>query len=76
MTLHEKYTENAATTAALMEAGIELMRQNIKRSNPALPHEQREELLSSWLWRTDDPIPGDVSGHVRIREMFGAARKT
>jgi hypothetical protein len=69
MTLHEKYSENAATTAALMEAGIELMRQNIKRSYPALPLEQRDELLSAWLWRTDDPVPGDIVGHVRVREM-------
>jgi hypothetical protein len=69
MTVHEKYKENAVTTAVLMEAGIELMRQNIRRSHPMMLHEQTEELLSSWLWRADDPIPGDTAGCVRIREM-------
>lgn len=69
MTVYEKYKENAATTAVLMEAGIALMRQNIKRSHPTLRHEQTEELLSSWLWRADDPIPGDTAGAVHVREM-------
>ncbi|MFO7936481.1 MAG: hypothetical protein R6V06_02615 [Kiritimatiellia bacterium] len=57
-----------------MEAGIELMRQNIKRSHPTLHHEQTEELLSSWLWRADDPIPGDIAGAVHVREMRGFNR--
>ena len=70
MSAHEKYRENAATTAVLMEAGIELMRQNIRRSHPALIHEQAEALLSSWLWRSDDPMPGDTAGPVHIREMI------
>ena len=69
MTVYEKYRENAATTAVLMEAGIELMRQNIRRSHPAMQHEQAEELLYSWLWRADDPIPGDTAGAVHVREM-------
>jgi len=70
MTADEKYRENAATTAVLMDAGIELMRQNIRRSHPALLPEQTEQLLSSWLWRVDDPLPGDTAGHVRVREMM------
>ena len=69
MTVHEKYRDNAATTAVLMEAGIEMMRQNIRRSHPEMRHEQAEEILSSWLWRTDDPIPGDTAGAVHVREM-------
>lgn len=69
MTVHEKYRDNAATTAVLMEAGIEMMRQNIRRSHPEMRHEQAEEILSSWLWRADDPIPGDTAGAVHVREM-------
>ena len=69
MSVYEKYRENAATTAVLMEAGIKLMRQNIRRSHPTMLKEQVEVLLSSWLWRTDDPIPGDTAGLVRIREI-------
>ena len=69
MTVNEKYRENAATTAVLMNAGIELMRQNIRRANPSMSHEQAEELLLAWLWRKDDPVPGDAAGNVRVREM-------
>jgi hypothetical protein len=65
----DKYSGNAATTAVLMEAGIEMMRQNIRRAHPSLLHEQAEELLYAWLWRADDPLPGDIAGHVRVREM-------
>jgi hypothetical protein len=50
-----------------MEAGIDLIRQNIKRAHPTLPDEQAEELLSSWLWRADDPIPGDTAGAISSR---------
>jgi hypothetical protein len=69
MTVVERYKENAATTAVLMNAGIELMRQNIKRANPTVSDGEVEELLSSWLWRTADPVPGDTAGQVRVREM-------
>ncbi len=68
MTVHEKYRKNAATTAVLMEAGIALMRQNIRRSHPAMLPEQAEEMLSSWLWRVGDPVPGDTAGAVHVRE--------
>lgn len=69
MTVYEKYCENAATTAVLMEAGIEMMRQNIRRSHPTLTQEQSEAFFSSWLCRADDLIPGDTAGCVRVREM-------
>jgi hypothetical protein len=63
-----KYLGNATTTAILVDAGIEMMRQNIKRHDPTLPEERIDALLSSWLCRADDPIPGDTAGDVRIRE--------
>jgi len=68
MTADEKYRTNAMTTAVLMEAGIALMRQNIRRTHPTMINEQAEALLSSWLCRADDAIPGDIAGLVRIRE--------
>jgi len=64
----DKHSENSTTTAILMDAGIELMRQNIRRTHSGMPREQVEAILSAWLWRTDDPIPGDVAGAVRVRE--------
>ena len=65
----DKYMNNAATTAQLIHAGIELMRQNIKRCHPTSTEAQIEAMLSAWLCRTDDPFPGDTAGAVRVREQ-------
>jgi len=65
--LLEKYYNNAKTTAMLMDDGIQLMRQNIKRRHPDNTEKQTEEELQIWLHRTNDPIPGDTAGAVRIR---------
>jgi hypothetical protein len=64
----DTYLKNAATTAVLMDVGIELMRQNLRRRNPVANETQIDQLLSAWLHRTEDPIPGDTAGKVRIRE--------
>lgn len=64
----DKYRDNAATVAVLMEAGIELMRHNIRRRHPAASEAQVDTLLGAWLHRADDPIPGDTAGQVRVRE--------
>lgn len=66
----DKYLNNAATTAELVEAGIELMRQNIRRRHPDLDKSQIDARLSAWLNRADDPIPGDTAGPVRVRERI------
>ncbi len=58
---------NMATTAMLMDAGIALMRQNIRRRHPGNTQRQIDAELNAWLWRTDDPIPGDTAGPVRVR---------
>lgn len=63
-----KYRDNAVTTAMLMEAGIALMRQNIRRRHPGESEAGIDALLSAWLRRAKDPIPGDVAGSVRARE--------
>ena len=55
------------TTANLMDAGIVLMRENLRRRHPAATVDQVNILLGSWLCRQDDPIPGDTSGPVRVR---------
>ncbi len=67
MNSNAKYFNNAATTAMLMDGGIKLMRQNIKRRSPQNTEQQTEMALLAWLCRTDDPIPGDTSGSVIIR---------
>ncbi len=56
-----------ATTAMLIDAGIALMRQNIKRRHPGNTERQIDAELNAWLWRADDPIPGDTAGPVRVR---------
>jgi hypothetical protein len=52
----------------LVDAGIELMRQNIRRRDQTMTAEQIDALLSPWLCRADDAIPGDTAGAVRIRK--------
>lgn len=64
----DRYLQNAATTAVQVEAGIALMRQNLKRRHPQASEAEIDERLNAWLYRTDDPIPGDTAGPVRIRE--------
>lgn len=68
MSLADKYRDNAATTAVLIEAGIEMMRQNIRRRHWEAPASTIESILRDWLYRTNDPIPGDTAGAVRIRD--------
>ena len=68
MILGDRYADNAKTTALLMDAGIELMRQNLKRRNPRSSEREIDDKLSRWLCRADDPVPGDVAGAVRVRE--------
>lgn len=62
------YASNAATTAVLMEAGIDLMRQNLRRRHPEENETQIAARLKKWLYCEDDPMPGDVAGDVRVRE--------
>ena len=55
------------TTATLMDAGIALMRQNIRRRHPGQSEAEIDALLSAWMRRSDDPVPGDTAGAVRVR---------
>ena len=66
----EKYQANAGTTAMLIEAGISLMRQNLKRRYPEKTEAQIDALLSAWLRRVDESMPGDTAGSVRVRERL------
>ena len=63
-----KFRDNAATTAILVDAGIALMRQNIRRRHPEETEAEIDALLSAWLRRDNDPIPGDTAGSVRARK--------
>lgn len=67
MTEVERYQHNARTTADLIDAGIDLMRQNLRRRHPGNDAAQVSTLLNAWLCRQQDPIPGDVAGLVRPR---------
>jgi hypothetical protein len=66
----DKYLENAATTAMLIEAGFEMMRQNIRRRHPNASEDTVEALLGAWVRRENDPLPGDTAGAVRTRQRF------
>jgi hypothetical protein len=70
MTDADKYRHNAATTAQLIDAGIAVMRQNIRRRFPEETEAGIDARLKAWLHRTDDAIPGDVAGPVRVRERM------
>ncbi len=66
----EKYRNNAETLSILMDAGIEMMRQNLVRRHPEASETQINRLLISWLHRSDNPIPGDTAGAIRVREQM------
>ncbi len=53
---------------ACFDGGIALMRQNIRRRNPSHTEHQVDTELDAWLYRTNDPISGDISGRVRVRD--------
>ena len=67
MKTEQEARANMATTIMLMDSGIALMRQNIRRRRPGNTEEQIDTELNAWLYRTSDPIPGDTSGSVRVR---------
>lgn len=62
------YQRNAATAGVLMEAGIVLMRQNLRRRYPSATGSEIDGLLQDWLCRRNEPLPGDTAGAVRIRQ--------
>ena len=67
MERNAKVLENVAATATLIEAGVMLMRQNLRRCHPDADDAQIDDRLRAWLYRADDPIPGDVAGDVHVR---------
>ncbi len=70
MTKSERYLENAATTAMLIEAGFDMMRQNIRRCHTNASDATVDALLGAWIRRESDPLPGDTAGAVRVRKHF------
>lgn len=66
----DKHLENAATTAMLIEAGFDMMRQNIRRRHANASEKTVEALLGAWARRENAPLPGDTAGAVRIRHRF------
>jgi hypothetical protein len=66
----DRYLQNAATTAVLMEAGLDMMRQSFRRRNPDASESTVDALMGAWVRRENDPLPGDTAGAVRIRQRF------
>ena len=54
----------------LIEAGFDMMRENIRRRNSNASDAKVEALLGAWIRREDDPLPGDTAGSVRVRQRF------
>ncbi len=63
----KRYQDNALTTAILIDAGIALMRQNIRRRHPGETEAEIDARLSVWMRRGTDPLPGDTAGAVCVR---------
>lgn len=66
----DRYFENAATTAALIDAGIDMMRQNIRRRQHGATDATVDAILVAWLRRQNDSLPGDIAGQVQVRKHF------
>ena len=66
----EKYIHNMATAATLFEAGLAMMRENIRRRNANSSSETVDALLGAWMRREDDPVPGDTIGTVRFQKQL------
>lgn len=50
------------TTLDLFETGLDLMRQNLRRTHPTSGHEEIERLLHDWLLQRPGAEFGDCSG--------------
>jgi hypothetical protein len=50
------------TTLDLFETGLDLMRQNLRRSHPTADDEEIERLLQEWLLDRPGAESGDSSG--------------
>jgi len=51
----------------LFEAGVDLMRQNLRRAHPSASREQLDALLAEWLRTRPGAEHGDVAGAIRLR---------
>ena len=69
MVSSSRYAANMLTTAMLVEDGIKIMRQNIRRRHPEESEAAIDARLDAWLCRKDDAISGDVGGSVRVRDF-------
>jgi hypothetical protein len=50
------------TTLDLFEAGLDLMRQNLRRTHPGTTEEEVERLLGQWLRERPGAESGDCTG--------------
>lgn len=56
-------------TLQMADAGIEMMRLNLRREHPDLSHEEINRLLQEWLLRRPGAEHGDSWGH-SVPERF------
>ena len=68
MNARGSFKENAVVTAVLFEAGVALMRQNLRRRHLEENDAHIDDRLRALLRRADDPVQGDAAGAVRPRE--------
>lgn len=55
-------------TADLCEVGIAMMKQSLMRRHSEDDAETVQREFENWLYRKSDPVPGDVSGDVSVRQ--------
>lgn len=60
--------EKGLVTADLCEAGIAMMKQSLVRRHSEDDAETVQWEFENWLYRKSDPVPGDVSGDVCVRQ--------
>ena len=61
----ETVAERLRAALDLAEAGFDLMRQNLRRADPAASAEEIEERLLAWLARRPGAADGDCPGEPR-----------
>jgi hypothetical protein len=62
--------ERFRLTLDLFEAGLQIMRQNLKRRHPDLGANEIDSMLEEWLLRRDGALNGDAPGRSVSISLF------
>lgn len=65
-----KYIQNMAVAGTLFEAGVSVMRENIRRRHADASPQGVNDLLDAWMRREGEPLPADALGLMRFRKRL------